>query len=157
MINLIKLIIIKFLASRGRVITNYNDHRLSIIRLITNIKSEGRMLLQYSEAYMIYMLVKNTAKIKGDLAEVGAYTGGSAKLICEAKGDREVYLFDTFEGLPKTTKLDTSFKSGEYPASYEDVRNYLKEYSHVHLIKGKIINFLSSIWTLTSTPAQKNL
>ncbi|KKQ27327.1 MAG: hypothetical protein A3H17_04225 [Candidatus Levybacteria bacterium RIFCSPLOWO2_12_FULL_37_14] len=136
MINLIKLIIIKFLASRGRVITNYNDHRLSIIRLITNIKSEGRMLLQYSEAYMIYMLVKNTAKIKGDLAEVGAYTGGSAKLICEAKGDREVYLFDTFEGLPKTTKLDTSFKSGEYPASYEDVRNYLKEYSHVHLIKG---------------------
>ena len=34
------------------------------------------------------------------MAEVGVYQGVSAKLICEAKGDKELHLFDTFEGLP---------------------------------------------------------
>lgn len=136
MINFIKLIAIRFLASRGRVIVNYNDSRFPVIKLIKGIKNEGRMLLQYSEAYMIYMLVKNTAKIEGNLTEVGTYTGGSAKLICEAKGDRKLYLFDTFAGLPETTGIDKVFRSGDYSASYEDVKNYLKKYKHTHLIKG---------------------
>ena len=132
----IRFQLIRLIAERGRVITNYNDYRFPIIKMIGDIKNENRMLLQYSEAYMIYMLVKSTTKIRGDLAEVGTYTGGSSKLICEAKGNKKLYLFDTFEGIPETTKIDISFKKGEYPASYEDVKNYLGKYKNVFLIKG---------------------
>jgi len=54
----------------------------------------------------------------GDIAEVGVYQGGSAKLICEARNENKVlYLFDTFEGLPTPGKFDGSFKKGKYNTS----------------------------------------
>ena len=40
------------------------------------------------------------------MAEVGVYQGVSAKLICEAKGDKELHVFDTFEGLPDKSGTD---------------------------------------------------
>ncbi len=49
---------------------------------------------------------ERTEKIKGELAEVGVYKGGSAKLICEAKGNSILHLFDTFEGLPNVGEND---------------------------------------------------
>ena len=36
----------------------------------------------------------------GDLAEVGVYKGGTAVIMADMYQDREIYLFDTFEGLP---------------------------------------------------------
>ncbi len=42
------------------------------------------MLLLNTEAYLIYETVRKTEKIPGDVAEVGVYRGGSAKLIREA-------------------------------------------------------------------------
>jgi len=38
--------------------------------------------MEINEAYQIFMAVKNTRKIKGDIAEVGVYRGGSARIIC---------------------------------------------------------------------------
>ena len=42
------------------------------------------------------MAVKATRKLSGDIAEVGVYRGGSAMIICEAKGNKKLHLFDTF-------------------------------------------------------------
>src|SRR3989344_3046104 len=42
----------------------------------------------------------------GAYAEVGVFRGASAKLICEAKGQNELHLFDTFSGLPKVGQTD---------------------------------------------------
>ncbi len=63
--------------------------------------------------------------------------GGSAKIICEAKGDKALYLFDTFEGLPRIDKIDSSgFSKGQFASSYGKVKNYLKKYKNVHIYKG---------------------
>ena len=64
------------------------------------------LLLEDIEAYYIFMAVKRTQKVPGDIAEVGVYKGGSAKIICSAKGDKSLHLFDTFEGLPKVDDID---------------------------------------------------
>jgi O-methyltransferase len=123
--------------SQGGVILSYDDERRKIIDLIRSIKRETPMLLFDNEAYQIFMAVKRTEHIEGDLAEVGVYTGGSAKLIREANGNKTLHLFDTFEGLPSVEAIDQpQFNKGQYAASFEDVKNYLKNYQSVHLYKG---------------------
>lgn len=96
------------------------------------------MLLSNIEAYQIYITVKKTEKISGDIAEVGVYKGASAKLICEAGGDKSIHLFDTFEGLPEISDKDDSerFHKGEYSVMLENVKNYLKSYPNVYFYKG---------------------
>jgi hypothetical protein len=95
------------------------------------------MLLYDNEAYQIYMSVKRTRKIAGDLAEVGVYKGGSAKLICEANAEKPLHLFDTFEGIPKVDEIDESlFYRGQFSSSLEEVKNCLKEYKNTHFYPG---------------------
>ncbi|MDD4062318.1 MAG: macrocin O-methyltransferase [Candidatus Pacebacteria bacterium] len=118
----------------------YNDpERLKVLDLVKKIKGETEMLLGDNEGYQLYMAVKSTSKIDGDIAEVGTYMGGSAKIICEAReNDKYVYLFDTFNGLPELSNHDNNihFQAGEFKSSLDYVANYLKEYSNVFITKG---------------------
>lgn len=117
----------------------YNDEeRAKVFDLIRIIKKETEMVLRFNEAYQIFMAVKSTSKLDGDIAEVGSFRGGSAKLISEAKGNKHLFLFDTFEGLPEISKVDLKdqFKKGDYSASYDEVKDYLKSYKNVNIYKG---------------------
>lgn len=113
-----------------------NAEVLSLIRQIQ--KERGVAMLADYEAYQLYREVKRTGGIKGDLAEVGAYSGGSTKLICEAKQGRSLHVFDTFEGLPELSSVDnpSQFHQGQYVAQYEDVKRYLVQYPNVYIYKG---------------------
>lgn len=130
--------VIAAIARRNGVVIFYAEpERIRALEIIRRIKGEVRSLLSDHEAYQIYMAVQRTAKIPGDIAEVGAYRGGSAKLICEAKGDRALHLFDTFEGLPEISEIDEGmFKRGQYGASAEEVKKYLSGYPQVFIYKG---------------------
>ncbi len=92
----------------------------------------------FPEVHQIYNSVKSVSKIKGDIAEVGTYQGGSARIICEAKGDKHLFCFDTFEGLPFYDKEDKNINMGlndMYETSLELVKNNLKDYSKVSIHK----------------------
>ena len=118
---------------------SYNDpERLKVLALSQKIKNELKLFISDSEAYQIFIAVKRTAKVNGDIAEVGVYKGGSAKLICEAKGNKALHLFDTFEGLPDLCEMDNPkhFHKGQYLGSFENVKTYLKKYSNVYFYKG---------------------
>lgn len=91
------------------------------------------ILMGDEEVYALYNLVKQTEKIEGDIAEVGVYKGGSAQIICEARGKKPVYLFDTFSGLPST---EGELYKGQFYATYEEVKNRLKDYPNVYIYKG---------------------
>jgi len=130
----------------------YNDpYRIEIFDLISKIKMEVPMLLEYDEAYALYMAVKRTEKIAGDIAEVGVYKGGSSKLICEAKGDKNLHVFDTFEGIPEVDDIDYNifndhkFKVGEFPGSFELIRGYLSSYKNVFFYKGVFPSTANSV------------
>ena len=79
------------------------------VDLIKEIKNEVDFAFYPYEAFMLYSIAKTQTALEGDLAEVGVYQGGSAKLICEAKKEKSLYLFDTFTGLPKLSEDDTHF------------------------------------------------
>lgn len=107
-------------------------------KLIKNTRKDRNMLLSNAEAMQVFMAVSATREVPGDIAEVGVYRGGSARIICEAKeDDRTLHLFDTFEGLPEVDdKSDLIFKKGLYKSSYDEVKNYLAPYPNVEFYKG---------------------
>jgi O-methyltransferase len=107
------------------------------LRTARRIKSETGFLLSHGEACQLSALVDATAKIEGDTAEVGVYNGGSAKIICEVKGDKPLHLFDTFEGIPEVEEIDKGkFVAGDWTASLETVMSYLRDYPNVFFYKG---------------------
>lgn len=130
-----------YYSSKGRLIYDFigfqNSRNTKGIDLIQQIRRETEMLLSDQEAYLIYATVKKTEKIKGDIAEVGVYKGGSAKLIREAT-KKTMHLFDTFEGLPDLCAKDDpkKFQKGKCSASFENVKSYLSNYPNVHFYKG---------------------
>jgi hypothetical protein len=114
-----------------------SDERVHVLQLANRVRNQVDLLLDDSEACQLFNAVRQTAKLGGDLAEVGVYRGGSAKLICEAKGDRPLHLFDTFDGLPDPSALDERrFQRGQYAGSFEAVQRFLAPYAKVYLHKG---------------------
>jgi hypothetical protein len=131
-------VIIWLLAQRGMtaVPAAENSYRVEDYSLIRKIASETDILLLYDEAYQVLSCARATGKIPGDVAEVGVYRGGSARLMCEVRGNRALYLFDRFEGLPDTDQVDSRFGAGQYAASFEKVQNYLAAFPNVHIYRG---------------------
>jgi len=126
------------IANRGRLSHYGCEERKEFAKTLKKIRKDTELLLEDIEAYHIYMAVKRTQKVPGDIAEVGVYKGGSAKIICTAKGDKSLHLFDTFEGLPKVDEIDMvwPFYEGKFSASYDDVKKYLSTDPNVSFYKG---------------------
>ena len=114
-----------------------NSYRAQDYALLRRVISETDMLLLEDEAYQLLSCARATGKIQGDIAEVGVYRGGSARLMCEVRGNRSLHLFDTFEGLPPTNQVDSRFGAGQYAASFEDVQRYLAPFPNVQIYKGR--------------------
>lgn len=106
--------------------------------IISETKREVHLMRNYEESRRLYGLVIMASTLDGVLAEVGVFQGGSAKLICEAKGYKPLHLFDTFDGLPPIGAEDTNIRDPHsYVASYNSVFGYLRGYLNVHLHKGR--------------------
>lgn len=116
-------------------------------------------------AYALYQAVHyiEKAQVVGDIVECGVYQGASALIISEVLKRkeslvREIYLYDTFEGMPQPSDKDVETKTGrsaesimrEHAAdgrpwircSIEDVKKNisLTDYpiAKIHLTKGKV-------------------
>jgi hypothetical protein len=109
----------------------------SVVQILGCIQREGRSLLSAWEQYMVYSLARAQSRHDAAMAEVGVYRGASAKLISEVKGDRPLYLFDTFEGLPDSSAADGGVhRKHQYACSLPDVQKYLSGYSNLHFYQG---------------------
>lgn len=124
-----------------KLLSFYKDEKT--VNLLKSIKSEVDFAFYPYEAYTVYSIARSQSRLEGDMAEVGVYQGGSAKIICEAKDQKTLHLFDTFAGLPEVSEKDTHFgvkywKDGEFSnTSEEAVQDYLSKYKNVYLHKGK--------------------
>jgi O-methyltransferase len=67
-------------------------------------------------AYNIYEEILNLKQnnILGDVAEVGVWRGGISKMMCILLKDRNIHLFDTFEGMPELHNDFDKNPNGEY-------------------------------------------
>ena len=75
-------------------------------------------------------------EIEGKAAEVGVYKGGSARRIASILSDKDVLLFDTFEGMPETD-FEERHKKGDFlDTSLESVKSYLSNKSNCKFFPG---------------------
>lgn len=84
----------------------------------------------------ILEVLELTATLAGEVAEVGVYKGGTAKLICDNTSKR-VLLFDTFEGMPKVNPMLDIHKQGDFAdTSMDHVTKVLGISNNYALYKG---------------------
>lgn len=107
------------------------------VELIRRVRRERQSLLTAFESFVLYSIARACRNMPGAMAEVGVYRGGSAKLLCEAKGDKALHLFDTFTGLPQSGQADGNVhRPGQYSCGLESVKQYLAPYPNVFFHKG---------------------
>ena len=73
------------------------------------------------------------------MAEAGVFKGGSARLICEDKGDATLHLFDVFETLQASSGVegeDVRRHFGPVHGRLAEVRQLLAPYAGVHFHAG---------------------
>jgi hypothetical protein len=73
--------------------------------------------------WMLWQLLRLTAKVEGDTAECGVFAGASSWLICAANRGtgRTHHLFDSFEGLSSPGARDGSYWQAGHLAAGEDL------------------------------------
>jgi O-methyltransferase len=131
-------VLTKVLAARNLAIVNAGNEpeRREFYEQLKQTRTKVNMVLRDPETYSIYSAVQQTAKVPGCIAEVGVFQGGSSRLICAAKGDREFHLFDTFAGLPEASEHDPLFQKGGFAGSLDGVKKALQGYSNLHFHQG---------------------
>lgn len=103
-------------------------------------KVEGVCTQDNDEIFTLFSSMKAVRNLDGEVAEVGVYKGGSAKILCETKGSKALHLCDTFEGLPGTQEEDLVKKGWLNDVSLKEVKNYLSAYNNVYFYKGIFSN-----------------
>ncbi len=127
------------LSVKHALLIQYNNpKRAPIYELVRKIIKQRETLVWVNEGYQIAQAVLATRKIKGDIAEVGVYRGGTAKIISHYKGNKKLHLFDTWEGLPQPTKTrDAAIHyKGMFNTPFEEVEAYFAEDKNVFFYKG---------------------
>lgn len=101
------------------------------------LKKDTNSLVDDIRLYILYQLA-NYAKnlLEGDVAEVGVFRGGTAKILANVFTPTTLHLFDTFEGMPKVDESVDFHKEGDFKASFEEVQNYLSTCNNVKFYKG---------------------
>ena len=92
-------------------------------------KYKSRIDMDERRAHVLYSFARSCVGVPGKYAEVGSHRGGSAMLVSLAsENNKELFLFDTFEGFPETTPdqdLDVWKKGEMSDVNIDDVKAFL--------------------------------
>jgi len=99
----------------------------------------GKTLLDIVSCHVLYQLARNARILSGDVAEVGVYWGGSAKLLAKTMMtyEKTIHLFDTFRGLPEPNEQYDRYQRGAFSdTSLEGVEHFLKDCPNTRIYPG---------------------
>lgn len=133
------------LSANAASITYFSsEEERSCYALVHEIRQKASFLLSDQEAIQLFFFARSIARLPGDVAEVGTFQGGSAKLLSRALPEKQIFTFDTFEGLPTTETL-AGVVQGEYRADHASVTRFLEDSRNVSIIKGYFPGSATSI------------
>jgi len=118
-----------------------------VLKDLRKTRRERKTLVTFHESFIVYSLVRSLRDMEGDMAEVGVYEGGTARVICGQKGNKHLRLFDTFEGLPEGSSIEEQriYPKRPYKCSLESVQKYLADFENIFYYKGMFPESASSI------------
>jgi O-methyltransferase len=106
-------------------------------------------LVDRARCYMLYQMARRTAQTAGEVAEVGVYKGGTARLLALSLPHKTVHLFDTFAGMPATNAAFDEHHAGDFSdTSLVAVQQRLKDCHNVH--------FYAGLFPATSGPVEQS-
>jgi len=109
----------------------------NFMALMQQIK--GYTLVDNARCFMISQLSRQAYAVSGDVAEIGVYKGGTAKLLArlfEGK-NKTVHLFDTFSGMPPADPGKDIHKENDFSdTSLENVMAFMHDCKNVRFYKG---------------------
>lgn len=76
-----------------------------------------------------------------NLAEIGVLKGGTSKYIAKVVPDRQLYIFDTFKGLPKNfiSPIDGDFTEETFSDTHiDEVSRYLSDCKNITIKEGDV-------------------
>jgi O-methyltransferase len=93
--------------------------------------------------FTVYQLVRSLKWATGDIAECGTFTGATSYFMAladrETGGQRQLHLFDSFEGLSSPIGADgTNWHAGDLAASVKQLQETLADFDRIHIYKGWI-------------------
>ena len=106
--------------------------------LYLEIYRDNTALLSLRELYNLYYYAQRGGRVAGDFAELGVFRGGGAKMIASLKGERDLHLFDTFEGMPEVNqRIDSHHRPGDFSGtSASAVKRYLNAFEGIQIHPG---------------------
>ena len=100
---------------------------------------EGYTFTDLTRCFILYQLARQAVNIPGEVAEIGVYRGGTAKLISRvfAHASRTVHLFDTFAGMPPCDPVRDIVTEKEFVnTSLKGVKDFLADCGNVRFHAG---------------------
>ena len=107
---------------------------------------DNQSLLTPEARYYFYSLATE-AKLcsTGSAAECGVYRGGTAKILSNIFPDRELLLFDTFQGMPETDPNKDLHRKGDFAdTNLESVKSYVGSQDNIRFVPGLIPETLAT-------------
>jgi hypothetical protein len=111
--------------------------------LISRTKRDVPLLVQDAAALEILAHVRAARRFGHAMAEAGVFAGGTARLICEAKGESPLHLFDVFDTLRDVDRAAATGVAAEVEKVFGDkhvplaeVERNLRGYAGVHIHPG---------------------
>ncbi|OQA91848.1 MAG: Macrocin O-methyltransferase [Elusimicrobia bacterium ADurb.Bin231] len=96
-----------------------------------------RTVVSQDRCFMLYQFTNHLIKKPGEIAEVGVYKGGTAKLLAKTCPNKQIHLFDTFEGMPNSDTTIDFHKHGDFSdISIDSVKSFLKDCGNVVFHQG---------------------
>src|SRR5688572_29730152 len=118
----------------GRTLRDLPPHHQKIIQRVrpfTMTSNERLAALISATEYVI------AARIPGAIAECGVWEGGSMMAVAETllylRQERELYLYDTFEGMSVPTDRDHSITGDSAPKVYNKLDRAARRWDHAPL------------------------
>ena len=113
------------------------------LRVLRETRTLVPLLMHDVAALHIQSCVRAARQLGGVMAEAGVFMGGSARLICAAKGDVPLHLFDVFETLQAPAAVsggerEAGLRShfGSVHGRLDQVTRLLSSFNAVHLHPG---------------------
>lgn len=130
-LHLFKKNLLEYVYRAERFLTHHNPEHLwncdaRFNRLMQEIRN--RTLVDFKRCWMLYQFASVAVDLPGEIAELGTWRGGTAKLIATvtAASGKPIHLFDTWTGLPATVSAHDPMRVGELNnVSLDGVRAFL--------------------------------
>jgi len=97
-------------------------------------------LVDKKRCHVFYQLARAIRPVAGDVAEIGVYRGGTARILAEvlAQDKKTIHLFDTFTGMPPTDAGVDIHEEGDFGGtSIEAVIALLKDFKNIRMHPGR--------------------